>query len=405
MTRWTVIAGPNFSGRSARLGEMLMGAPNVRRPFFVGPYAETGLSGFTTTVKDEHRFYGLAEIASTPWENRLSQKRTQSVSTLSGGEQVMLALSCLSARNGSVLAAIDGALEQLDYANRMIALQWLDRHPADLSILLVDHRFSENDLPGADQIACGRENGEFRLRVASAVRDTMLPCDAPRIDLKNLCFSYPRQPYVFEDCSLSLKPGCVYRLSGENGSGKSTLLKLLCGVLRPSKGGIELSGSPYVPYRTGNRLFAYAMQNPDEQWTSPTLLGDIKTRLTMARRVPFGGAVPELSNPDRFNQLVEGMGISLDDGKHLLDYPRALRKRLTWIWPLSGNRPWLVFDEPTLGQDNEAVGQLVDALNIATKRGHGVIIVSHDERLVALMPHQEILIKSRKVSICDNLIH
>ena len=50
-----LIAGPNFSGRSAALRERLKDlAPAV---FFVGPYAEAALSGLTSTVADEIALY------------------------------------------------------------------------------------------------------------------------------------------------------------------------------------------------------------------------------------------------------------------------------------------------------------------------------------------------------------
>src|SRR5262245_61715682 len=109
------ITGPNFSGRSAAL--------HARLPkggaFFVGPYAEAALSGLSSTVADEIELYrgpaneGKPPFAAIDWAAQDRRKPA----TLSGGEQVLLALHCFSL-SGFATIAIDTALEQLDAENR-----------------------------------------------------------------------------------------------------------------------------------------------------------------------------------------------------------------------------------------------------------------------------------------------
>src|SRR6476619_5476366 len=116
------IAGPNFSGRSAALMARLSAlAPG--HAFFVGPYAEAALSGLSSTVADEIAIYRAAEkplraeFLSLDFASFAARKPP----TLSGGEQVLLALHCFSLSGYSVIG-IDTALEQLDPANRASAL-------------------------------------------------------------------------------------------------------------------------------------------------------------------------------------------------------------------------------------------------------------------------------------------
>lgn len=47
---------------------------------------------------------------------------------------------------------------------------------------------------------------------------------------------------ALKDVSLEVKRGESWGLIGTNGSGKSTLLKLICGILRPYKGKVEVHG-------------------------------------------------------------------------------------------------------------------------------------------------------------------
>ncbi|MEG9533219.1 ABC transporter ATP-binding protein [Mannheimia indoligenes] len=48
---------------------------------------------------------------------------------------------------------------------------------------------------------------------------------------------------ALKDISFEVKRGDSWALVGTNGSGKSTLLKLICGILKPYKGSVEVAGS------------------------------------------------------------------------------------------------------------------------------------------------------------------
>ena len=48
---------------------------------------------------------------------------------------------------------------------------------------------------------------------------------------------------ALRDVSLSVKKGEAWGIIGTNGSGKSTMLKLICGILKPHKGRVEIHGN------------------------------------------------------------------------------------------------------------------------------------------------------------------
>lgn len=48
---------------------------------------------------------------------------------------------------------------------------------------------------------------------------------------------------ALKDINLEVKRGESWALIGTNGSGKSTLLKLICGILKPYKGTVEIAGT------------------------------------------------------------------------------------------------------------------------------------------------------------------
>src|SRR5262249_50462647 len=151
------IAGRNFSGRSraVRARAERFGVPT----YFIGPYAEAALSGLSSTIADEIAIYrakdcaadlsGFATVAAD------ARRKPQS---LSGGEQVLLALHCFSLSAYEALA-VDTALEQLDARNRADAFAYL-AGAGGFDVVLTDNRaqpadFSSTNLAAADQpFAC-----------------------------------------------------------------------------------------------------------------------------------------------------------------------------------------------------------------------------------------------------------
>jgi zinc transport system ATP-binding protein len=63
------------------------------------------------------------------------------------------------------------------------------------------------------------------------------------INLKDISFKYENS-LVLENVSFSLQKGEFLGLIGPNGSGKSTLIKIILGMLKPTKGEIQLFDSP-----------------------------------------------------------------------------------------------------------------------------------------------------------------
>lgn len=374
------IAGPNFSGRSAALMESL----SARKPaFFIGPYAEAALSGLSSTVADEIDIYR----ASSPTRPAFTQLDLAACAvrkppTLSGGEQVLLALQCFS-QSDYMTIGIDTALEQLDPRNRDAALAFLTAGRANgYDAALIDNTL---ECPtGWTERHCTAHAPAFGCDFA-AVTASLAPRVAPTIAIDHLSFRYPGGRDIFHDLTLLLEPGHVYRLVGPNGAGKSTLFKLLAGVLVPEAGSIALNNESYMPWRTGNRVFALATQNPDHQWCGATLSEDLARRRAALAR--FAG----LAMPDEaaLTTLAGHLGVTAPD-QHLYELPLAARKRLSWLWPFTGTMPWIMFDEPSVGQDRPTRDALASAIGRLAAIGHGVVFVTHDDGFAGAIPHQAV---------------
>jgi energy-coupling factor transporter ATP-binding protein EcfA2 len=378
------IAGPNFSGRSAALMARLHAlAPGAA--FFLGPYAEAALSGLSSTVADEVAIYrvpGTARSIFAPLD--FSPHAARKPPTLSGGEQVLLALHCFSLSDYRVIG-IDTALEQLDPANRETALAYLS-DPA-FETVLVDNRLTGPAGWSVRDIACGTP--PFACDLAAV---DIPSARAPAIAVERLLFRYPGGRDIFRGVDLTLEGGRVYRLTGPNGAGKTTLFKLLAGVLAPLSGTLTLDGAPYVPWRDGNRLFALAAQNPDHQWCGATLGEDLARRRKALARADI--AVPDET---ALAALAARLGVpSLD--QHLYELPLVARKRLSWLWALSGALPWIMLDEPTIGQDRATRAALAATIDRLATLGYGVMFITHDDDFASAIRHRTLRVADATIA-------
>ncbi len=88
--------------------------------------------------------------------------------------------------------------------------------------------------------------------VADPVPGRSLPPGPLAVEARAVSYAYPRGtgdgggdgPLILREVEVSLAPGSRVAVVGETGSGKSTFVKLLCRLIDPTSGSIELGGVP-----------------------------------------------------------------------------------------------------------------------------------------------------------------
>jgi len=186
-----------------------------------------------------------------------------------------------------------------------------------------------------------------------------------QVNLDGIGFAYGRNA-VFQGLSLQLEPGKIYHLQGQNGAGKSTLSKILCGVLKPTKGSIAVNNERTVPYRKPGSVFGYCFQNPDDQLFHATVGEQLRA---------VGPRNPDQQT--RVEQIIRIFGLTGLEAMHPADLPFAMRKRLALASTFAAPRPWYIVDEPTLGQDDTWLWGFGCWLTAMVAGGSGVIVISH----------------------------
>jgi len=192
------------------------------------------------------------------------------------------------------------------------------------------------------------------------------PCEhinPPVLQLDDVSFRYsPDTQYVFKKVQLNADMDSRICIVGENGAGKTTLLKLLLGDLEPSLG-----------FRKGHRLlrFGYFTQHHVDQ-----LDLDVAPLQFIATKFP---GLPQ----ETYRAALGRFGVTGDLAlQSIATLSGGQKSRLAFSILGMQTPNFLIMDEPTNHLDVESVEALGQALH--SFEG-GVVLVSHDERLVELV--------------------
>ena len=203
---------------------------------------------------------------------------------------------------------------------------------------------------------------------------------------------------VFEDVSkfygeilgvnrvnLSIPPG-VTSLVGPNGSGKTTLMNLMTGLVRPTRGRIQVLGvSPDEPERLF-RILGYSTQF-DAFPKGLSGFQFVYSYLRLAGNDSQTATQLAWSAIDRVN-LREAAA------RNVGGYSKGMRQRIRRAQALCHNPRVLVLDEPLNGLDPLARAEMLELFRLAAADGCYVIISSHILHEVDAISDQVILLSN-----------
>ncbi|MCL2530077.1 MAG: energy-coupling factor transporter ATPase [Coriobacteriia bacterium] len=175
--------------------------------------------------------------------------------------------------------------------------------------------------------------------------------------------------------SFTLDHGEYVVLMGANGSGKSTLAKLANGLLLPTNGEViadGISSWEHDKLLQLRKTVGLVGQDPDNQIVSTTVFDEIAFG-------PQNLGWPPVRIYDAVHDALSQVGL-LEDMFAKRD-PNTLsggeKQRVVIAAMLAMQPNYLVLDEPTSMLDPTARRQVLDAIRLAAKHGHGVLHITH----------------------------
>jgi energy-coupling factor transporter ATP-binding protein EcfA2 len=388
----------------------------------------------------------LAHFGITHLRNRLT-------SELSGGEKQRVALASVMVAKPPVLL-LDEPDSFLDQAGKQMLTDELARmHKADPGlteiritqypqvarqyarmVVLHEGKVAADGRPDAilkDDDLCLRAGLRFDARDASAGPEPCAPAILPdghraavghpvqSIRLQQISFGYDGKNPVVADLDFTWKRGETIGLVGPSGSGKSSLGSLMCGLLQPLMGRIELLDTQGLTVTKTPKpgWIAGLFQQPERQFFlttcgeevafGPKNLGvtlspdDIAEYLNLvglgqgasceAGRLPrpaFGGTRNDETKGGGSRNSESSGVIHQFASRDPFSLSMGEKRRLAFASVLSMNPSFVVFDEPTCGLDPEGVGRFMRLSQSLRERGIGQLIISHDGDIIRSLSHR-----------------
>ena len=185
--------------------------------------------------------------------------------------------------------------------------------------------------------------------------------------------------------NLSIPPG-ITSLVGPNGSGKTTLMNLMTGLVKPSRGRIQVLG-----HTTGDpeRLFKVVGYSTQFDAFPKGLTGFqfIYSYLCLSGR--------DRQEAERLAwQAIERVNMMDAASRSIGSYSKGMRQRIRLAQSLAHNPKVLVLDEPLNGLDPLARAEMIALFRAAAAEGSYVIISSHILHEVDVISDQVILLSN-----------
>ncbi len=188
---------------------------------------------------------------------------------------------------------------------------------------------------------------------------------------------------VLHGIDLDVKSGELTYLVGESGSGKTTLISIMCGILFPTEGQVEVFGTDIYSLPDSD-LVRFRLQNMGFIFQQYNLIPAIDAAHNAA--VPLiAQGMDRREARDQAVEMLDKLNIA-DQADKLPNQLSGGQQQRVAIARALVHRPRLVVcDEPTAALDAKSGRRVMDLLReVALSEDRSVMIVTHDNRIFDL---------------------
>jgi ABC-2 type transport system ATP-binding protein len=176
--------------------------------------------------------------------------------------------------------------------------------------------------------------------------------------------------YAVKGVTFDVRKGEVFGLLGANGAGKSTTFRMLCGLLPPSEGRLQVAGHDlrHAAAKARARIGYMAQRF------------SLYSNLTVEQNLRFFASAYGLRGPARRERISWALkGFELEDYADTAsgDLPLGYKQRLAMAAALMHEPDILFLDEPTSGVDPLARREFWHRINQLAEYGVTVLVTTH----------------------------
>jgi putative ABC transport system ATP-binding protein len=182
--------------------------------------------------------------------------------------------------------------------------------------------------------------------------------------------------------SMDAASGELVALLGPSGSGKTTLLSTLAGILRPTRGRVEVDGVD-VASLEGKKLDEYRRCKVGVVFQAFNLIAGLNARDNVAVPLRLAGHKQKAARA-RAEALLAEVGMSDRQGHLPGQLSGGQQQRVAIARALALEPHVILADEPTAHLDHVQVEGVLRLLRSIASPGRVVVIATHDDRMTPL---------------------
>ncbi|MDH3693578.1 MAG: ABC transporter ATP-binding protein [Gammaproteobacteria bacterium] len=188
------------------------------------------------------------------------------------------------------------------------------------------------------------------------------------VSISNLSKDYDNGFRALDAVDLEIRRGEILALLGPNGAGKTTLISIICGIVNPTSGTVNVDGHDIIKdYRKTRELIGLV---PQELTT--------ETFETVWATVSFSrGLFGKKPNPAYIEKILKDLSLWDKKDNRILELSGGMKRRVLIAKALSHEPRILFLDEPTAGVDVELRQDMWRMVNLLRESGVTIILTTH----------------------------
>ena len=190
----------------------------------------------------------------------------------------------------------------------------------------------------------------------------------PVISIQQLNKTYASGHPALRSINLDIQAGEIFALLGPNGAGKTTLISIICGIVNPGSGSVQVGGYDIIKdYRASRSQIGLVPQE---------LVNDVFE--TVWATLQFSrGLFGKKPDPAYLEQLLKDLSLWDKKDAKIFELSGGMKRRVMIAKALSHEPSILFLDEPTAGVDVELRRDMWAMVRRLRERGVTIILTTH----------------------------
>ncbi|TGK79108.1 ABC transporter ATP-binding protein [Leptospira noumeaensis] len=188
------------------------------------------------------------------------------------------------------------------------------------------------------------------------------------LTLKQVSKSYDNGFQALKDVNWEVKEGEIHALLGPNGAGKTTLINLICGIVSPSAGEVNVSGFDIISdFKKTRSLIGLVPQE-----LSVHAFETVWASVSFTR-----GLYGKPANPKYIEEVLKSLSLWDKKDQRIMTLSGGMKRRVLIAKALSHEPKILFLDEPSAGVDVELRKDMWKIVESLRKNGVTIILTTH----------------------------